>query len=209
CGSTTLLKILAQWHGINFERKQVVRQFQEIAPVSRIRESNLTKVSFVRHPWQRLISAYRDKYYNVSAMAKHRFDDMVGHNSTNFTSFLEHVVESGRRDLFNMNIHIRPQFIAMSFCQVSYDFIGRLETMESDVILFLQILGLPPDFIRTMAYERENCSTCSNGTKTYSEQHERVLSSIDSDLIRRVEQIYQYDFEAFNYAKFIPHSQYQ
>lgn len=81
--------------------------------------------------------------------------------------------------------------------------------MESDLVYLLQILGLPKDFIQTMAHVRENCSSCSNGTEDHSQHHENLLSSVDLDLIRRVEQIYQYDFEAFNYAKFIPHSSYQ
>lgn len=83
--------------------------------------------SFVRHPLDRLVSAYLDKKTENS----------------NFSNFLESAVavfdeyqkcmKTGSEKCKEINVHIRPFYMRCPFCDIEFDFVGRLETFQKDV----------------------------------------------------------------------------
>ena len=107
--------------------------------------------SFVRHPFDRLVSAYKDKVLGTSDPSydyvKHKLENDYGQIS--FENFLRFVASDLRRFQkcnFNSNIdrpsqkcqkidvHWRPFYQRCAYCDVEYDFIGHMETFNQDVM---------------------------------------------------------------------------
>ena len=94
-----------------------------------IEKHHITTFSFVRHPFERLVSAYKDKR------------NVKGKNLT-FLEFVQQVLEE--RDIFQifpndrisfhrLSMHWKPYSEHCHFCQIPYKVVGRTETFAEDV----------------------------------------------------------------------------
>ena len=97
-----------------------------------VNEENYFAFSFVRHPFDRLVSAYIEKiemnktgYFQLHiASIKEKYGNVT------FNNFLLHVLSTKR----NPNEHWLPFYKTCSYCDFGFDqFIGRLETFERDM----------------------------------------------------------------------------
>jgi hypothetical protein len=89
-----------------------------------------TKAVFLRHPFERLVSCYKDKfrrknrYYSVK---------MTGNMSTHILSFAEfvHLITAPESNF--QNVHWRPQsrFCGLAKYKSKYNFIGNFEKLSS------------------------------------------------------------------------------
>lgn len=87
------------------------------------------KFAVVRHPWKRLVSAYRSKYegqcnFQRFCMSK-EFDLPVGEHS-DFLSFHEFVSALASQDVAEMNSHFRPMVYMCELNRIKYDFVADL-----------------------------------------------------------------------------------
>ncbi|XP_030628279.1 carbohydrate sulfotransferase 12-like [Chanos chanos] len=167
------------------------------------------KFIFVRHPYVRLISAYRDKFvkenqefytrYGVHMLRKY------GNNSSppakvkvahaagilpSFSNFIQYVTdpETLKHGLFDE--HWRQMYHLCHPCQINYDFIGKMETMEEDAAFLLHILHvdnivkLPPGYTN----------------RTAESWVREWYANIPDEWKRKLYKIYESDFKLFGYS---------
>ena len=115
-----------------------------------------TRAIFVRHPFYRLYSCYNDRLVGLSngisnVIAKRviqlsrrqNFDTYSGcFEDITFEDFVNMVVINIRNDPYgaNVNPHWRPQYALCKPCQRTWDVIGHLETVETDIKYLERIL---------------------------------------------------------------------
>ena len=140
----------------------------------------------VRHPFERLVSAFLDKG--------------PGHNdctSCTFKQFITYFVleranaSIDQTKLEAMNIHWRPYHTHCSFCNVSYSYISKTETFDEDKARILEMLGVN---VNTEG-ERRNIrggSKIGNETKKY-------FQNITEDIKAQLLELYKFEFALFNY----------
>lgn len=159
------------------------------------------KFLFVREPFHRLLSSYKDKFLksvNRDYYKEHRRmivravrpqDEKVAHRDNNnitFTEFLKFILSNSHP--FTRDPHWQ-QIQQLCFpCAFDFDFIGHFETLEEDAAYIL-------------AKEQFNNSVTirsSNPTNTSSD-FMRFYSHVPREVIYRLGEAYRGDFEIFDY----------
>lgn len=112
---------------------------------------NFTKFLFVRHPLERLVSAYQDKlvrnnttYHNnvgKGIIRKYRkkpspLSLQMGHDVT-FPEFVSYIIDEWKDAKKPLDTHWRPVVNLCLPCVMRFDFIGKLETLNQDVDFLL------------------------------------------------------------------------
>ncbi|XP_068164938.1 carbohydrate sulfotransferase 12-like [Antennarius striatus] len=167
-----------------------------------------TKFLFVRSPFIRLISAYRDKFEHY----KKAFYDGYGRrmlrlygNQSNPPTTSEEVLSSGVRPSFNhfvqylldprtprpLNEHWKQMHRLCHPCLVEYDFIGHQETLQDDAKHLLKILKIDNKIEFPPAYKNVT-------TKDYLLNYFKSVSIEDR---QKLYQMYEMDFKLFGYPK--------
>lgn len=159
------------------------------------------KFMFVREPFARLLSAFKDKFVlNNTAFHKRYGTQIIRHvrknapvnskgNDVKVAEFLQYVVDSHVED---MNEHWMPFYELCQPCVVSYDFIGSMENLESDSTHVLKQLNVNEQvsFPRQQNYYRA-------GGKGYVKS--KKVSNIPPGLMRNVLKKYALDYKMFSY----------
>ena len=151
--------------------------------------SNYVSFFTVRHPFERLVSAYENKV--VRNHAKYL------HNAT-FLEFLkDFVIEEYHQCPENnlcMNIHWMPYIASCSYCNVPYKYVQKMETFDRDAEEILKEVGLEK-FSKLHKHNNQRKSNISSQELTMA-YFEKVPREIKIELYN----IYKYDFESFNYS---------
>ncbi|XP_022795886.1 carbohydrate sulfotransferase 14-like isoform X2 [Stylophora pistillata] len=159
------------------------------------------KFMFVREPFARLLSAYKDKFVlNNTAFHKTFGTQIVKHarknapanpkgNDVKVEEFLQYVVDSHVED---MNEHWMPFYKLCQPCVVSYDFIGSMENLESDSTRVLKVLNVDKQvsFPRQQRYYQA-------GGKGYVKS--KKVSNIPPDMMGKVLKKFALDYKLFSY----------
>jgi len=162
----------------------------------------MIRVINVRHPLERLTSAYRQKFggghniicQNTFCQTGLLVDGKLvkkGDNiSVSFTEFLEHI-------LTRENNHWNTYNHLCSPCHFKYDYIMHSETMDEDFLYILQKAGLsiPPKMIhRNPSIDR---SIQGSSTNTIIQHY---FSTVPKSLIDRILKVYTNDMLLFGYS---------
>lgn len=134
------------------------------------------KFTFVRNPWDRLVSAY---HYLRRGHPMSKIVDVVG--SMEFTDF----VKTRLRDpLVAADVHLRPQasFLLDETGRLTVDFVGRFESLEADFSTVARRLGLE----RTLPHR--NTSAHADYRRYYDEESRAIVADF-----------YRQDIELFGY----------
>lgn len=144
------------------------------------------RFAFVRHPAQRLESAYRDKIVDNTRwrpkVAGALGIDVAPDETVSFERFLGAVER--QHPVTGMNPHWRPQHVNLMHPVISYDRVGRIENFDADLRRVTDEAGLPttPYAVRNSARRRPD--------SVYAGR---------PDLLRRVEELYALDMELYGY----------
>ena len=171
------------------------------------RLKNYYKFMLVRHPFDRLSSAYREKfgsenhYYHKALgkgiIKKYRKnaskESLETGNDVTFREFVQFVLD-GKPP--NYNDHWKRFYEVCDPCRVKYNHVGKLETMSEDARIMFPILGLSPD--TTLPEWNVNLHS-----HRYDIARGKNLSYVFDGLppedVTRLMRIYDLDFRLFGY----------
>ena len=174
-GSTTLLHHLEKAG----PRPDVAEAFFLRYPVNAY--SDYFKFAFVRNPWDRLVSCWRDKVIqnNYFKFPSERRELMY-----NFPAFVDHVIETG---VYRRDQHLMPQSHLIDLNEVT--FVGRFEHFEDSLAHVLRKIGV----VGNPGVRANNSADEAAGTPHYREYY-------DERTVRRVALLYQKDIQIFGYS---------
>lgn len=168
-----------------------------------------TKFIVVRHPFERLLSAYRNKLESDQGSALY-FHQRIGKqiirsfrpnasneslqlgNDVTFTEFVQYLLTPEMSMSYqannSYNEHWEPISSLCNPCLVKYNIIGKYETLIDDSGLVLKTLGV--DWVTFPAGQR------TSGT---GEKLRRYYDQLPIGMIRSLYKVYEKDFKFFGY----------
>jgi len=166
---------------------------------------------FVRHPLERLVSTYRDKFTKPAYYYPQRFGRKIirtvrganaseeslkrGHD-VRFQEMVQYLLEPRTTLLHDQLLsdnHWRQEHLLCHPCYVHYDFIGHYETLNEDAQAVLQALGIAD------RVHFPNTDPNNRWKKKTAEVSAQILAEISAEEMHRVKDLYAYDFELFGY----------
>ncbi|KAL1110389.1 hypothetical protein AAG570_007920 [Ranatra chinensis] len=161
-----------------------------------------TKFLFVRHPFERLLSAYRNKLERNHIRSKY-FQNRFGRyiikrhrikptnislengDDVTFEEFSAYLTTS----IISMyNEHWKPINSLCEPCLINYDFIGKYETLSSDSNFLLRNIGVN-NIKFPFTFKSSNTS---RDLKNY-------FSTLSTSRVKQLYDIYEQDFKLFSY----------
>ena len=105
-------------------------------------EENLTKVIYVRDPYERLFSGYIDKVFAPCSRYKQKVYKYFNTSKTTYrgislNTFAQYLVTS---DLNNQ--HFQRQNSMCHVCEMNYTFIGKFETFMDDAVFLMKMFNI-------------------------------------------------------------------
>ena len=169
------------------------------------------KFVFVREPFERVLSAYKNKFltqtpsatyfkwkFGRKIISKYRNQTVIPIPANNtgqnvlFEEFVNYLIDDGRRIM--MNEHWELYHRLCFPCQIDYDFVGHLERIDEDSQFILDSNHLS-DEIKVPS--REGSRYTLQKTNSLMED---FYSKLDPSTISRLYQMYKADFDIFNYT---------
>ena len=163
------------------------------------------KVVFVREPLERVLSAYRNKFtttynkryhhrYGVEIIKKYRKNltrEITDEDQVTFDEFVKYLIDlrPDRRD-----VHWELQHNLCFPCSVSYDFIGKYESLKLDAARALEVMGAS----ERITFPDIGKNRTGKDTKTLMRQFYSQISVQD---FVRLQKIYEMDYNLFEYRK--------
>uniref|UniRef100_A0A8C2FXW6 Carbohydrate sulfotransferase n=1 Tax=Cyprinus carpio TaxID=7962 RepID=A0A8C2FXW6_CYPCA len=179
-------------------------------PLMHHKLKNYTKFLFVRDPFVRLISAFRDKfvkpdeyfyshygstmlqrYANISKPPDSAKEAFAAGIRLSFTHFIKYLLDPQTEEENPFNEHWQQMYRLCHPCQIEYDFVGKLETLDDDTEHLLKILGLnnyihfPPGYENRTAVDWEG----------------EWFANISVADRRKLYNLYETDYKLFEYDK--------
>lgn len=138
--------------------------------------------TFVRNPYTRIFSAYKDKLVDNQWEKSRRAEDLGFRSDQDieFLAFLNAIRDQPRH---LMDIHWLPQSLILEERQV--DYVGRFEQFDNDYYIVAQSLGLP-----TRVHARQGHATGTGNS---------VLKRLSREEIDIINSIYIDDFHSLGY----------
>lgn len=178
------------------------------------RLDNYFKFMFVREPFERLLSAWRNKFqsnmssslyfrkqFGRSIVRRFRASEEVSFKEqqkdtpekvkVRFDEFLQYLVDPVRKE--GLNEHWAKYHRLCRPCFVQYDFVGKYETINRDADHVLRSVHAD----HMVNFPKRSATYKHNSTSSYVEDY---YKDIEPSLLRRVYRSYQADFELFRYA---------
>ncbi|XP_053526529.1 carbohydrate sulfotransferase 8 [Artibeus jamaicensis] len=172
------------------------------------RLSTYTKMLFVREPFERLVSAFRDKFehpnsyyhpvFGKAILARYRAnasrEALRTGSGVRFPEFVQYLLDVHRP--VGMDIHWDHVSRLCSPCLIDYDFVGKFESMEDDANFFLSLVHAPRNLTFPQFKDRhsQEARTTARITRQYFEQ-------LSAPQRQRAYDFYYMDYLMFNYSK--------
>ena len=163
----------------------------------------------VRHPFERILSAYRDKFVYNNMKGEELFYNEYGKNI--ITSYRKETPENSLylqvptfkefvRYLIDVNFteydnHWMPYFVFCTPCHVHYSYIAKTETINDDSLYIKQVLQ---SLGMTISEQEEEEATMNRLNKAH-ELTEEDYSNIPKSMIQSLYKKYEIDFLMFGY----------
>ena len=170
--------------------------------------NNYTKFLFVRNPYSRLLSAYRNK---LESRSRHTgrppwrsWIDLIkrqnqnksttgvnGHTETSDLSFAEFVRFVSNPKTKTSNKHWSPLVNRCHPCHINYTFVGKIESLETDVEYMFQLTKID----KLVKFPDAEGSSPTNSTELMTSYYVNVTLNDMALLYRK----FKWDFELFGY----------
>ncbi|RXN18511.1 carbohydrate sulfotransferase 12-like protein [Labeo rohita] len=179
-------------------------------PLMHHKLKNYTKFLFVRDPFVRLISAFRDKFVKPDEYFYNMYGSVMLRRYANiseppdsvkeafaegirlsFTHFIKYLLDPQTEEEKPFNEHWQQMYRLCHPCQIEYDFIGKLETLDEDTEHLLKILGLDNYIHFPPGYEN----------RTALDWEQEWFANISVADRRKLYRLYETDFRLFEYDK--------
>ncbi|RVE60568.1 hypothetical protein OJAV_G00182300 [Oryzias javanicus] len=190
------------------ERFQYLNDFPKAERKAKL--NHYTKFLFVRDPFVRLISAYRDKMQNydqyfyegyvrvILQFYKKETNLTYNHEvakkrglQPSFYNFIQYILDPRTERKAPFEPHWRQMFRLCHPCLVEYDFVGHQETLQEDAQELLRILNLEDDIKFPPSYE--NMTSVDSVTEWFQ--------SVPLEDRRKLFKLYEKDFQLFGYRR--------
>ena len=204
---TSLLSAQSNGQSIRF-----LPAFKSSFKFPKITSKNVLSFSFVRHPFERLVSAYKNKVLSKHCCNEnlHKIDCCKGYymklikmrsptiqawykkNDRTFPTFVDLVLTQYKKK--DINPHWKPFYLRCFYCSFSYNLIGRMETFQDDfkyVVLKQKLEG-----ILDLNPLRKNAADSNFERKAESLNY---FSQLSRKQIVQLYEMYQPDFDLFDY----------
>ena len=182
-------------------------------------KSNLYKFVFIRHPFERLISAYHDKFVHTKQaemmvpflkhqIVKYMLKSVKKQKSPkksnfpfdidiSFKNFIDFVLqEASYSTISEQSKHWWPFSDLCKLCKIQYDFIGYLESLQEDIACMLKYYE-NYDLLQKMK-DRVKTKINADGKHT-EEMTMQYFSKLPKDTILKLYELYKFDFILGNY----------
>ena len=172
-------------------------------------KNQMLSFSFVRHPFERIVSAYKDKFLRnrtIASTTVQRYD--IESNAT-FPEFIDLVLQQhqeqktcilSRSDTFcdHIDIHWKPFNSRCLFCDITYNVIGKAESFNDDVryIILKQNLEKLIPLNTTVLRLNYKPDQKQRDAKKEALAYFSLLSKLQID---KLYEFYHFDFELFDY----------
>ncbi|XP_035257332.1 carbohydrate sulfotransferase 11 isoform X1 [Anguilla anguilla] len=170
------------------------------------RLNSFLKFLFVREPFERLVSAYRNKFtlkYNTPF--HRRFGTLIVRryrpNATQealrsgadvrFAEFARYLADPATRRDGPLNEHWAPVHSLCHPCHLRYDLVGKYETLEDDANYLLRLAGVAP---------RLRFPSFAKSTRTTDQMAAAFFHNVSAQQQALLYQLYRLDFLMFNYS---------
>ncbi|EEC02179.1 chondroitin 4-sulfotransferase, putative [Ixodes scapularis] len=163
--------------------------------LQRSNEERYTTAMFVRHPFERLVSAYVDKALGPRAVMVYFYErywnDVPGVRATDrnltFPEFVDYILNQRVNE---MDPHWAPYYVTCQPCIVKYEVVGKLETANRDFALFFEALGVRPEDI-----PHKN----NGGDHWFRKSAREFFKELTLHHVMRLYERFFFDFEMFGY----------
>lgn len=176
----------------------------------KIKLKKYTKFLFVRDPFVRLISAFRSKfeleneefyrkfaapmlrlYANRTSLPASVSEAFSAGLKVTFANFIQYLLDPHTEKLAPFNEHWRQVYRLCHPCQIDYDFVGKLETLDADAAQLLQLLKVDAQVHFPPSYRN----------RTASSWEEDWFAEIPLAWRWQLYKLYEADFVLFGYPK--------
>lgn len=164
------------------------------------------KFVFVREPFERLVSAYRNKFtrsyntafhkrYGTKIVRRHRLDPqpeaLERGNDVSFEEFVYYLVDPATQREEPFNEHWERVHSLCHPCLIHYDVVGKYETLEQDSRYVLQLAGVK---------DQVSFPASSKSTRTTGDMAAQFFHNISPFYQKKLYNLYRMDFLLFNYT---------
>ncbi len=164
------------------------------------------KFVFVREPFERLVSAYRNKFtrsyntafhkrYGTKIIRRHRVDPQAEAlekgNNVSFEEFVYYLVDPHTQREEPFNEHWERVHSLCHPCLIHYDVVGKYETLAQDSHYILKLAG---------AEGEVKFPATSKSTRTTGDMAAKFFDNISPFYHKKLFNLYRMDFLLFNYS---------
>ena len=167
--------------------------------------SSYTKFIVVRHPLDRLISAYRDKMRGGDVTFKEgamkvveRYRTNITNNDT-FPTFKEFVKMTLTNSALARNEHWKSYFFKCDPCYVNYDYVLKVETMDHDMRMFLS--EVYHDRLSFVSDTRLNSFKPPSELSDNPYSHKlKLFEDLSAEEVEKITSKFHYEHEFYGYS---------
>jgi Sulfotransferase family len=175
------------------------------------------KFMFVRHPLDRTLSAFRDKFrrqanylsrYGTRIIRRFRGANASaeslkrGHDVTlaEYVRFLLDPSMSRATRAERTDIHWATQTDLCRPCSIDYDFIGHYETLDDDADFVVQQLNLDPKAQFPHQYDADGKPKKSRHSTVSDDDFREAFAEVPPEDLAALKQLYANDYKLFGYS---------
>jgi hypothetical protein len=142
------------------------------------------KFTFVRNPWDRLVSTY---FFLKNGGLTEKDRIWAEQNILQYTNFDDFIINWLTKENINKSLHFQHQhvFLENNSGELEIDFIGRFENLDEDFKYVINKIGIDRSLKKTNTSKRK---------KSYKEYYSEETKAIVSEVYRKDIELFKYTF---------------